>query len=146
MLRQALQEFQFCKSTLKTMSDYDALLSWGDRIGLPASLMLNPGSLAHIIMSYDFKPRAKKIAYKYLRRLQRVDRFLVLTTAQKRFWEREIGISENSIDVVGGQVDITHFDPIYEGFKSRVAAYIKRIQLRREVPWTRSARTARVII
>jgi PQQ-dependent dehydrogenase (s-GDH family) len=33
-----------------------------------------------------------------------------------------------------------------EGFKSRVAAYIERIQFRREAPWTRSARTARVSI
>ena len=113
VLRQTFQEFKFCKSALKTVGDCDALLSWGDRIGFPASLMLNSGNLTHIIMSYDFKPKAKKIAYKYLRQLQRVDRFLVLTTAQKQFWEREIGISENSIDVVGGQVDITHFDPRY---------------------------------
>ena len=33
-----------------------------------------------------------------------------------------------------------------EGFKGRVAAYIERIQFRREAPWTRSARTARVSI
>src|SRR3954452_25113810 len=31
-------------------------------------------------------------------------------------------------------------------FKGRVAAYIERIQFRREAPWTRSARTARVSI
>jgi hypothetical protein len=35
---------------------------------------------------------------------------------------------------------------IGEGFKSRVAAYIERIQFRREAPWTRSAHTARVSI
>ena len=35
---------------------------------------------------------------------------------------------------------------ICEGFKGRVAAYIERIQFRREAPWTRSARTARVSI
>ena len=34
----------------------------------------------------------------------------------------------------------------YEGFKGRVATYIERIQFRREPPWTRSARTARVSI
>src|SRR4051812_28229890 len=33
-----------------------------------------------------------------------------------------------------------------EGFKGRVATYIERIQFRREAPWTRSARTARVSI
>ena len=33
-----------------------------------------------------------------------------------------------------------------EGFKTRVAAYIERTQFRREAPWTRSARTARVSI
>ena len=33
-----------------------------------------------------------------------------------------------------------------EGFKARVATYIERIQFRREAPWTRSARTARVSI
>jgi hypothetical protein len=35
---------------------------------------------------------------------------------------------------------------LFEGFKGRVAAYIERIQFRREAPWTRSARTARVSI
>ena len=34
----------------------------------------------------------------------------------------------------------------FEGFKGRVATYIERIQFRREAPWTRSARTARVSI
>jgi hypothetical protein len=34
----------------------------------------------------------------------------------------------------------------HEGFKGRVATYIERIQFRREAPWTRSARTARVSI
>jgi hypothetical protein len=33
-----------------------------------------------------------------------------------------------------------------EGFKGRVATYIERIQFRREAPWTRSVRTARVSI
>jgi hypothetical protein len=33
-----------------------------------------------------------------------------------------------------------------EGFKARVTAYIERTQSRREAPWTRSARTARVSI
>ena len=33
-----------------------------------------------------------------------------------------------------------------EGFKGRVATYIERIQFRREAPWTRCARTARVSI
>ena len=33
-----------------------------------------------------------------------------------------------------------------EGFKVRVTAYIERTQFRREAPWTRSARTARVSI
>jgi transposase InsO family protein len=33
-----------------------------------------------------------------------------------------------------------------EGFKARVAAYIERTRFRREAPWTRSARTARVSI
>src|SRR4051812_43501162 len=33
-----------------------------------------------------------------------------------------------------------------EGFKDRVAVYIERIQFCREVPWTRSARTARASI
>jgi SNF2-related domain len=33
-----------------------------------------------------------------------------------------------------------------EGFKARVATYIERTQFRREAPWTRSARTARVSI
>src|SRR4051812_26631143 len=33
-----------------------------------------------------------------------------------------------------------------EGFKGRVATHIERIQLHREAPWTRSARTARVSI
>src|SRR3954449_4657385 len=31
-----------------------------------------------------------------------------------------------------------------EGFKARVATYIERTQFRREAPWTRSVRTARV--
>src|SRR3954462_3701719 len=35
---------------------------------------------------------------------------------------------------------------IWEGFKGRVAPYIERIQFRREAPWTRPARTARVSI
>ncbi len=34
----------------------------------------------------------------------------------------------------------------HEGFKGRVATYIERIQFRREAPWTRSARTARVSV
>jgi hypothetical protein len=34
----------------------------------------------------------------------------------------------------------------FEGFKGRVATYIERIQFRREAPWTRSARTAKVSI
>ena len=36
--------------------------------------------------------------------------------------------------------------PKCEGFKGRVATYIERIQFRREAPWTRSARTARVSV
>jgi hypothetical protein len=35
---------------------------------------------------------------------------------------------------------------VNEGFKARVAAYIERTRFRREAPWTRSARTARVSI
>ena len=36
------------------------------------------------------------------------------------------------------------YNSIGEGFKVRVATYMERIQFRREAPWTRSARTARV--
>src|SRR3954447_13444576 len=48
--------------------------------------------------------------------------------------------------VVAGVRKRKHRTLTKEGFKGRVATYIERIQFRREAPWTRSARTARVSI
>jgi 2-polyprenyl-3-methyl-5-hydroxy-6-metoxy-1,4-benzoquinol methylase len=58
-------------------------------------------------------------------------------------------LSDGSYRVGTGQVlplEDNSADTVIEGFKGRVAAYMKRIQFRREAPWTRSARTARVSI
>ena len=52
--------------------------------------------------------------------------------------------NEQKLSGLQGEVVIPGL--IVEGFKTRVAAYMERSQSRREAPWTRSARTARVSI
>ena len=62
-----------------------------------------------------------------------------------------VPISGSGVDEVGvaAAVNLLLLERLHEaleGFKGRVATYIERIQFRREAPWTRSARTARVSI
>jgi hypothetical protein len=57
----------------------------------------------------------------------------------------EVSLADKGMDrLVAGAPYSGH--RISEGFKARVATYIERTQFRREAPWTRSARTARVSI
>lgn len=94
-------------------SEYDAILTSGEDIGIPLALLLK-GSRAkcsHTMIAHTLSPLKKRVFFKPLGVGSRIDRILAYSTSEERHMIERLGIPESKVQRIFYHADQHFFRP-----------------------------------
>ena len=101
------------RATLRTVRDYDVVLSDGEHVGIPLAVALARLHIdvPHVVIAHHLDTPAKTKVFRTLRPGKRIDRILVHSSNQVPLLHHTLGVPASTLRVVPYGVDTTFWSP-----------------------------------